>query len=158
VLRGGKYSAFEAGTRIPFIVRWPGQVKPGISKALVSQVDLFSTVSGLTGQPIPENAAPDSFNSLPDWLGKSQNGREYIVEGSAATQSIVMDSWKYITPSKGARYNKNVNIEMGNDTIPQLYNLVKDVGEKVNVAAENQEILQNLVEKLKEIKSLSKTR
>jgi arylsulfatase A-like enzyme len=158
LLRGGKYSAFEAGTRIPFIVRWPGNVKPGISKAMVSQIDLFSSLSHLTGQPVPENAAPDSFDSLPVWLGKSENGREYIVQGSSGTLSFVMGEWKFITPGNGARYNALVNIEMGKDTVPQLYNLKLDVGEKQNVARENQEILQTLVRKLEAVRATEITR
>ena len=42
-LRGGKYSAFEAGTRIPFIVRWPGQVDPGVS--LQNKLDTFNPIA-----------------------------------------------------------------------------------------------------------------
>jgi arylsulfatase A-like enzyme len=157
-LRGGKYSAFEAGTRIPFIVRWPGNVKPGISKALVSQIDLFGSLSRLTGQPIPASAAPDSFDSLPVLLGKSWHDREYIVEGSAGTLSLVMGDWKYITPGKGARLNPQVNIELGNDTIPQLYNLSLDLGEKSNVAKEQPEILEKFTGKLKSVRETVKTR
>jgi arylsulfatase A-like enzyme len=157
-LRGGKYSAFEAGTRIPFIVRWPGNVKPGSSKALVSQIDLFSSFSHLTGQPVPENAAPDSFDSLPVWLGKSQENRSFITQGSGGTLSLVMNNWKYITPGKGARYNPQVNIELGNDTVPQLYNLSLDLGEKSNVVKEHPEILEKLKVKLKSVKESAQTR
>jgi arylsulfatase A-like enzyme len=157
-LRGGKYSAFEAGTRIPFIVRWPGNVKPGISKSLVSQIDLFSSFSHLTGQPVPENAAPDSFDSLPVWLGKSLENRSYIIQGSGGTLSLVMDDWKYITPGKGARYNPNVNIELGNDSVPQLYNLSLDLGEKTNVAKEQPEIVEKLTVKLTSVKESAQTR
>jgi arylsulfatase A-like enzyme len=153
LLRGGKYSAFEAGTRIPFIVRWPGNVKPGISKALLSQIDLFGSLSRLTGQPVPALAAPDSFDYLPVWLGKSEKNREYIVQQSSGTLCFVQGEWKYITPGKGARYSKPVDIELGNDTVPQLYNLVKDVGETQNVAGENQAILQKLVEKLETVRA-----
>ena len=45
--RGGKYSHFEGGTRVPFIVRWPGRVKPGTSDALISQVDFLRVVRRL---------------------------------------------------------------------------------------------------------------
>ncbi len=51
-LRGGKYSNFEAGTRVPFIVRWPGQVKAGRSDALVSQVDFPASFAAFTGQTL----------------------------------------------------------------------------------------------------------
>jgi arylsulfatase A-like enzyme len=154
VLRGGKYSAFEAGTRVPFITRWPGKVKPGTSKTLVSQIDLFASLAQLTGQSIPENSAPDSFNSLESWLGKSDTDREYIIEQSIATAlSVVRKEWKYISPSKGPKYNENTNIELGHDTVPQLYNLSNDIGEKINVAEKYPDIVkesQLLLETLKQ--------
>ena len=49
--RGGKYSKFEGGTRVPFVVRWPARVKPGTSKALLSQVDFVATFAALVGAP-----------------------------------------------------------------------------------------------------------
>lgn len=158
VLRGGKYSAFEAGTRVPFLVRWPGQAKPGISQALVSQIDLMGSLSQLSGQPIPDQAAPDSFNALDTWLGKSEKSRDYVVLQSTGTMSFVQENWKYITPSKAARYNRFTNTELGNDTVPQLYNLATDVGEKVNVALENSDVVQQLAAKLQEVKATERTR
>lgn len=157
-LRGGKYSAFEAGTRVPFVVRWPASVKPGTSKALLSQVDLFGSVAALTGQPIPENAAPDSFDSLPVWLGKSSENRSYIVEGSGGTLSLIIGDWKYITPGKGARYNPQVNIELGNDSVPQLYNLSEDIRESMNLAGQKPETVDMLKQKLNTIRESAKTR
>ena len=64
-LRGGKYSAYDGGTRVPFVVRWPGTVKPGVSAAPLSQVDLLASFAALAGRKLPEDAAPDSFNLLP---------------------------------------------------------------------------------------------
>ena len=49
--RGGKYSNFEGGTRVPWLLRWPARVKPAVSDALISQVDLFASLAALTGQP-----------------------------------------------------------------------------------------------------------
>ena len=56
-LRGGKYSLFEAGTRVPFITHWKGQIKPAVSDALVSQLDLFASIASLVGS---DAKAPDS--------------------------------------------------------------------------------------------------
>jgi arylsulfatase A-like enzyme len=138
VYRGGKYSSFEAGTRIPFIISWIGKVKPGTSSALVSQIDLFGTMAQLTGQPIPEKAASDSYNSLDSWLGKASKDRDYVIQQSVSrTLSIVSGNWKYITPSKSERIDLNTHIELGQDTIPQLYNLKYDAGERKNIAGEN---------------------
>ena len=74
--RGGKYSNFDGGARVPFIVQWAGHVKPDSqSNALISQVDLLSSLAALTDQPLPEQAGPDSMNVLPALLGRSKEGR-----------------------------------------------------------------------------------
>ena len=62
--RGGKYSSFEAGTRIPFIVSYPGKVKKGISKALVSQIDFLATMAEFLSVPLTEEQKKDSREQL----------------------------------------------------------------------------------------------
>jgi arylsulfatase A len=66
--------------------------------------------------------------------------------------------WKYIEPSNGARINRNVNIELGNDRKPQLYDLRTDLGEKHNVAAEHPETVKELAALLRKIKAAGRTR
>ena len=141
--RGGKYSSFEAGTRVPFIVSWPAEVKPGVSDALVSQVDLYASMAGLMGKTLENGAGPDSRNQLEAFLGKDNKGRDYIIE-QAGSLSVSDGEWKYIAPSKGAAYNKLTNTELGNNKEAQLYNLKQDIGEKKNLAAEHPEIVAKL--------------
>jgi arylsulfatase A len=95
--KGGKYSAYEGGTRVPFIVNWPTVIKPGISKALISQVDLFRSLASLAGSTPQDAAAPDSQNMLDVLLGKKQTGRSAIVE-EAFTLCYRQSEWKYIAP------------------------------------------------------------
>ena len=134
--RGGKYSNFEAGTRVPFVVSWPAKVKQHVSDALVSQIDLFASLTKLIGKEIPQAAAPDSRDQLNTLLGKDKKGRDYIVEQAGAL-SISTNEWKYITPNNGRPYNALTNTELGNNKEPQLYNLHNDRGEKTNLAADN---------------------
>jgi len=134
-LRGGKYSAFEAGTRVPLIVYYPKSVQPGTSAALVSQIDFLKSFSVMAGQEVPPDQATDSFNSLEALLGKDQEGRRYVVEHAAnGTLSISDRQWKFIRPHGGPKIEKNTNIELGNDPEPQLYDIVADVGERHNLA------------------------
>ncbi len=106
-LRGGKYSAFEGGTRVPFIVHWSNHVSPGISNALISQIDLFSSLIVLTGKKMPEGAGPDSKDQLRTLLGDFQNRREYVIEQSySGTLSIIKDGWKYIESSDRPKIDK----------------------------------------------------
>jgi len=151
-LRGGKYSAFDAGTRVPFIVRWPGKVKSGTSDALLCQLDLMATCAALTNQKLSDKEGPDSVSVLPALLGKKSKGRDHLVE-HAGTLSVIQGDWKYIEPRKGLKILKHVNIETGFDLEPQLYNLKTDVGEKHNLAKQYPEKVQELAILLKKIKS-----
>jgi arylsulfatase A-like enzyme len=155
--RGGKYSNFDGGTRIPFMVRWPGHVKPDQSSdALISQVDILSSLAALTGAKIPEDAAPDSFNELPAILGQSKNGRKYLIE-HAGTLSIIEGNWKLILPSNKPKVNQT-HTELGNDPKPQLYDLATDIGETHNVAEEHPDVVARLNTLLEKVRTEPKTR
>lgn len=158
-LRGGKYSAFDGGTRVVFIARWPGRIKSGTSDALFSQIDLMSSFATLTGQKIPNGAGPDSFDALQTLLGKSKTGRDWLVEHSSSQKlSVIRGDWKYIEPGPGQKLQVNTNTETGNDPNPQLYNLRNDIGEKNNVAVQNPEILKQMEELLKNLRENKITR
>lgn len=149
-LRGGKYSAFEGGTRVPFIVKWPAKIAPKVSPALVSQVDLLGTFASILNQPIPKEAR-DSKDLTKAFLGQSDQGRsDYIAQGGSL--SLIKDGWKYISPSNGPTYNKLVQIETGNLTTPQLYYLSDDIGERNNLADKYPEKVKAMAALLEEMK------
>jgi arylsulfatase A-like enzyme len=153
-LRGGKYSAFDGGTRVMFIAQWPGKIKPGTSNALFSQIDLMSSFASLAGQKLPPEAGPDSYDYLDVLLGRSKRGREWLVEHSSSGRlSIIKGNWKYIEPGPGEKIQLDTNTETGNDPMPQLYNLKADIGEKNNVAPQNQAIVNKLTDLLQQIKA-----
>ncbi len=130
--RGGKYSNYEGGTRVPLVTRWPGHVKQGVSDALVCHVDFLAAFASLTGQSLPEGSAPDSFNMLDALLGRATTGRDHLVEHASRT-SLRQGLWKYIPPGGGKPRNLT-GTEMGNDPAGQLYNLQSDPGEEKNLA------------------------
>ena len=138
--KGGKYSAYEAGTRVPTVVYWPGKVAAGISHALVSQVDLYAAFAALTGQELEGKEAPDSYNMLDAWLGKDKKGRKTLLEESY-TMSLRDGKWKYIAPQTKPTpaWLKNKDIAVGLASFPQLYNLEQDGGETNNVMDQQQE-------------------
>jgi len=150
-LRGGKYSRFEGGTRVPFIVHWPARVKPSVSGALISQVDLLRSLAALTGAAVPQGAAPDSENVLPALLGESNQGRQELVE-QAESLSLRSGQWKYIPPSKSAKINPQVNIELGADSDPQLYDLAADIGETRNLASQFPDRVKSMAARLEQIR------
>lgn len=155
--RGGKYSAFEAGTRVPMIVRWPNQVKPGESNALVCQIDYFASLANLQEQKLEDDAAPDSMDVMAAILGKSEQGRETLVEQARAL-SLRQGNWKYIEPWKGPKVFANTGIESGFLGKPQLYHLGEDQGETKNLAGENPEMLKKMQSQLQEIRQQGRTR
>ncbi len=156
-LRGGKYSAFDAGTRVPFLVRRPGRVMPAESNALVCQIDLLASMAALAGQRLDSQAGPDSFDVSAALLGKSQTGRDHLVE-HAGVLSLIKGDWKYIEPGRGGRVNANTNTELGNAPQAQLYNLKDDLGEKKNLAAEQPEIVKEMAAMLAKIRADGRTR
>jgi arylsulfatase A-like enzyme len=156
-LRGGKYSAFEAGTRVPFIARWPSRVKPGSSDALVCQIDFLSSFASLLGQKLAANDAPDSFDILRALLGDSETGRDHLV-ANAGVQSLRLGQWKLIEPGRGPKVNQNTKTETGQAPQAQLYNLGDDLGEQRNLAGQNPAKLQELQKKLEEIRQAGRSR
>lgn len=141
--RGGKYSILEGGTRVPFIVRWPGRVMPGVSDALVCQVDFPATFAALTSQAIDIKTAPDSRNILPALLGDSRTGRTTLVEHSGGL-AMREGNWKFIPRRPGAKRTQFTETETGNDPNFQLYNLAADPRETNNIGAAHPDKVQHL--------------
>ncbi len=140
-LRGAKGSLFEGGTRVPFLVRWPGRVAPGVSDALVCHVDLLHSLAELTGQALPAEAGPDSFNVLPALLGQGP-GREHLVEhGHGQGVALRHGTWKFIPGPK-----------------PQLYQLADDLGETRNLAGEQPGRVKEMAARLGQLRQAGRSR
>lgn len=141
-LRGGKYSLFQAGTRVPLIVSWPGTVLPGVSDALVSQVDLLASLGKLAGAEV---SGTDSQDRLDAFLGRSPEGRSELVLEATGRTAFRQGDWVLIPPHDGPAVASNVNIELGNSPDYQLYRLSDDLGEAHNLALEEPGKLQELI-------------
>ena len=158
-LRGGKYSMFDGGTRVPFILSWPGTVEVGETDAMVCHADFHASFAAMTGQTLAADAAPDSENVLDALLGRSPMGREeLVVEGTQAKTVMRWNQWSYIPPHKGPAVKQNTNTEMGNCPDPQLYDLGQDIGQITNVAEENPDLVEKLAARLEEIERSERTR
>jgi len=149
--RAGKYSLFEGGTRMPFLVRWPGRVKPGVTDALISQVDMAATLAALAGAKPDPVTMPDSVNVLAALLGDSKTGRDHLVE-QANRLAIRQENWKFIPPGR-------VNDHLGpwkQVTVPQpgfLFDLAADPGETRDLASTHPEKVKELRELLARIRN-----
>jgi arylsulfatase A-like enzyme len=154
--RAGKHSLFEGGTRMPFVVRWPGRVKPGVTDALLSQVDLSATLAALTGAKPDPVTMPDSMNVLPALLGDSKTGRAHLIE-YANRLAIREGNWKFIPPGR-------VNDGLGpwtQVTVLEpgfLFDLAADPGETRDLAAAHPDKLKALRERLARTRDSGRTR
>ncbi|WP_157558110.1 sulfatase family protein [Niabella aurantiaca] len=121
-LRGWKTSIYEGGTRVPFIVYWPGKVKAGVSDALISQMDLLPSFAAYLKVRIPKGAASDAEDHILALTGKDPKGREQLVEEGYHNLAILKRGWKYIPASK----NK----------AEQLFYLTRDISEARELSKE----------------------
>ena len=153
-LRGTKATPYEGGTRVPLIVRWPGKIKPGASDQLVCLVDTLATCAALTGQALPADAGPDSFNLLPLLLGQqgAKPVRDHLIEHSRR-MGVRQGKWKLITPAS----RRNLKGPEANSP-PELYNLAEDLGEQTNLAGKNPEKVRELTAILQQIRSQGRSR
>ncbi len=135
---GGKCGVGEGGTRVPFIVWWPGKVAPGRSAALMSQIDLGRTLAALVGQEVPEGSMPDSEQHLGALLGREAQGRRFLVEQASNRLALRMGLYKYVEPWRGQP--------------ERLYHLGDDVAEQRDLAPTQPELLQECREQLKAIR------
>lgn len=118
-LRDYKTSVYEGGHRVPFVVKWPGVVKPGsVCRQLVLQADTMATMAEILGVKLPENAGEDSFSLMPLLHGEDRPIRTNAVNTACGgTPSFRDGPWKYVAAAK-----------------PELYHLEEDLAETMNVA------------------------
>ena len=158
-LRGGKYSMYDGGTRVPFLLRWPSAVEPGETSAVVSHVDFYASFASLVNVPLAQDAAVDSLDMLPALLGKAEAGRdELVTEGVQAKTVLRCGDWVYIPPHPGPAVSKTTAIETGNCPDPQLYDLAADIGQARNVARERPDMVAAMSARLNEIRAGERTR
>jgi arylsulfatase A-like enzyme len=152
--RGGKYSAFEAGTRVPMIVYWPKKIKAQKSIVLISQMDIYASLAKLLDINLAKNEAIDSQQLLSSLLGNSNQGRADLLEESVGPHALRSDQWKYISPKKGNNnypWLKPKGIEGGFSAEPQLYDLGNDESEQNNIAEQHPKLILQFQQRIEQI-------
>ncbi len=146
-LRAGKGSCYEAGVRVPCIVRWPGKVPAGkVSDAIFSTLDFMPTFASLAGFKAPGDRVIDGVDQTQLLLGKNAKGARQTF--LYRNNGIRRGKWKYLKAKHNvygyARDRKREELE-------ELYNLDADIGETKNLAAENPELIAELKRQMEEI-------
>jgi len=151
-LRGGKYSMFDGGTRVPMIVRAPGRAEPGDNPALFSHTDFLASFAAMAGAVVPEDEMADSLDMSAVLEGRDTVGRENLVTEGYGSKTVVRQrNWVYLPPHEGAPISEGKGVETGNSMKPQLYDLDADIGQREDVAAAHPEKVAELNELLERI-------
>lgn len=130
-LRNGKGSCYEAGYRVPCIVRWPGKVPAGrVSDAVFATIDFMPTFAALCGFQAPDDRSIDGIDQTALLLGKSEAGREHFYFDKAGVRQ---GKWKYLKPDA---HFFGYAVEDDRKKVEELYDLEADLGERKNLAAE----------------------
>jgi arylsulfatase A-like enzyme len=162
-LRGDKHTIWEGGTRVPFIVSWPGKVKAGAaSDNIIAVMDMFATIADITGKGLPDDkdVAPDSYSFLPALMGKeSESQRTSVVTADMhGMQAIRMGDWKYIEDALPEELSENRRKQIQMPLQPQLYNLTEDPAESNNRFDDRPEVVKQLTDELARIRNLESSR
>ncbi|MEO1856914.1 MAG: arylsulfatase [Rubritalea sp.] len=162
--RGFKRDQWEGGHRTPFIINWPGKVKPGsTSDQLLSLTDVMRTCAEIVGAQLPADAGEDSYNMLPVWLGKQGDlpVRKYMLQQTHSLALSIRDGqWKYLDHKGSGGNNYKVPgleryalHESDPQAIGQLYNLKIDPGETTNLYSKQPDRAQRMKAQLEEFRA-----
>jgi arylsulfatase A-like enzyme len=154
-LRGHKADLWDGGHRVPFIVRWPGQVAAGtVNDRLVSLVDFLATCADLLGATLPDDAGEDSVSFLPALLGRPMvKGRETLVHHSMQGRfALRQEQWKLLLCPGSGGWSAPRDAEAAKRGLPgvQLYDMSSDPGETRNVQADHPEVVARLLRQLEQ--------
>lgn len=160
--RGEKADAWEAGHRIPFVIRWPGHITPAsVSQETGSLTDIMATLAAVLELPLPDDAAEDSFNLLPALEQTAQASiRPNIVDHSLHGLFTIREgNWKLILGlgSGGFTLPKAVEPAPGGPK-GQLYDLQNDPREEHNLFDKRPEIVARLTATLEELQRKGRSR
>ncbi|GHC46718.1 arylsulfatase [Roseibacillus persicicus] len=130
--RGGKGNFYEGGLRVPFFIRWPGQIEPGsVTDYLGYFPDMMPTLAEIAGTKAPEDS--DGISIVPTLLGKGEQAQhKYLYWEDNRSRAVRYGNWKAIKPAKNKPY--------------ELYDLSKDISEKNDVADKHPEILATMTQ------------
>jgi len=153
-LRGSKADLWDGGHRIPFIVKWPGKVKPGSeSDQLICLTDFFATVSEIVGAKLPDGSCEDSVSFLPALSGKTiVSTRNGVIHHSISGHFAYRQGpWKLLlAKASGGWSSPNEKKAKPGSPPAQLYDMEADVGERKNLYREKPDVAKKLLALLEE--------
>ena len=148
-LRGSKCTTLEGGIRVPFVVSWPGRVKPGVFDQPAIQLDLHTTALAAAGVEVQPEWKLDGVNLLPFLAGEKTGAPHDTLYWRFGVQMAIRTG-----DYKLVRYDNNADTQTGgrrqNVTAAKLYNLRDDIGETKDLSAAMPDKMQELQSKWEE--------
>lgn len=146
--RGSKHTLYEGGTRVPFVVRWPGVVTPGaVTARTIAMTDVLRTLADVTGATLAADAGEDSVSFLPVLRNAAYDGplhEAIVMHSDAGAFAIRQGNWKLLlAPGSGAASDQQKGPAPGQPAV-QLYDLASDPGETTNLATSQPRIVRRL--------------
>jgi len=141
-LKGYKRDMYEGGIRTPMLVKWPGKVIAGSTSDHISAFwDILPTFAEITSTEVPGEI--DGISFLPELLGKQQKQHEYLYwefHEQGGKVALRMGKWKLV----------KLNMDKYPQEKTELYNLSTDIGETVNLAESNPDIVKKMEEYIRQ--------
>lgn len=160
--RGLKADAWEAGHRVPLVIRWDAEVEPGtVADETVCLTDVFATLSEIVGFEISRDSGEDSFSLAPLLFGRGRYGRDQIVHHSQrGLFAMRKGPWKLILGdgSGGFSAPRGNVLEPGEDGEMQLYLLDEDPSERRNLVDARPAMKVRLLAELVRIRDAGRSR
>ena len=155
-LRGMKGDIYDGGHRIPYIVKWPGNIKPGsINNSINTLASFYSTVADLLKLKVSSSDSYSIFSELINDV-KTEEDRSIIHHSSEGHFSIRNGDWKMIEKLGSGGFSLPKTIDpMPGVTQERLYNMREDLFEQTNLADDYPKIIAEMKYKLDSIRSIS---
>lgn len=152
-LKGGKYSNWEGGVRVPAIMRWPDRIPEGVvSREIVSIMDLYPTLTHLGNGELPRDLKIDGKNILPlmfNQPGARSPHKSYFYYALTKLQAVRMDRWKLVLPrSADSPHMLWLGKYMETVKKPLLFDLHTDIAEQHNLSDERPEVVATLMNEI----------
>ncbi len=157
--REGKGTSWEGGTRVPCIMRWPGQLAAGTeTDAMLMTIDLLPTLAGRIGAPLPrlpidgrdvwpllsgQSGARNPHDAYFFWY--ANNELQALITADGHWKLVLPHRYRTLAGKPGGRGGIPANYVQHQVGRPQLYNLEADPGEASDVAANHPDVLARLL-------------
>jgi arylsulfatase A len=147
--KGG--AGWDGGYLVPTIASWPGTLRPRVTDSIAMNIDLLPTIAAAAGVPLPPGVTIDGRDLLPTWrTGASSPHDQLILFNNERVAALRTPQWKYV----GRSYYRPYNIPLAALGYPLLFDVTRDPGETINLAARHPDVAADMAARFKAARDL----